>query len=302
MLTQTVDTYLKMRRSCGFKLMSQGKLLKSFAAFSDSRGKYYVCSDIAIKWAGLGRSLPQRARRLSEVIRFSRYMRAEDQINEIPPPVFGIEKRIRPIPYIFSQDEIQGLMQAVSELGYPPFRGKTYSTLFALLACTGLRISEARALRLKDITSDGLVIKRSKFRKSRLVPLHETTLAELKRYLEHRRFYALYDEHVFISLQNKPLPSWEVYKAFKIAANKLGLQRGPDLPRPTLHSFRHTFAVKALKCCTGSRDQITKQMLALSTYLGHGKIYHTYWYLEAVPDLMADIAQQCENFFKGGQP
>jgi hypothetical protein len=57
-----------------------------------------------------------------------------------------------------------------------------------------------------------------------------------------------------------------------------------------------------LESCTGSRDQITKQMLALSTYLGHSKIYHTYWYLEAVPDLMKDIAQRCETFFKGGNP
>jgi integrase len=146
------------------------------------------------------------------------------------------------------------------------------------------------------------VIKSTKFRKSRLVPLHETAEAGINRYLKHRRPYAPYDDHVFVSLQKKPLLSSDVYRTFRTVAKKIGLQRGPDLPHPTPHSFRHTFAVRALESCTGSRDQITKHMVALSTYLGHSKIYHTYWYLEAVPDLMGDIAQRCENFFKGGHP
>lgn len=302
MLAQAVDSYLKMRRACGFKLRCQGRLLQNFAVFSDLRGKHYVCSDVAIEWAGLGSSVPQRARRLGEVIRFSRYMRAEDPLHELPPPYFGIEKRLRPIPYIFSQDEIQRLVQAASELDCHSLRGKTYSTLFALLACTGLRVSEATRLRFEDITPDGLVIQCSKFRKSRLVPLHETAQAGIKRYLEHRRPYALYDDHVFVSLQKKPLLPSDVYRTFRTALDKIGLQRGPDLPRPSPHSLRHTFAVRALESCTGSRDQITKHMLALSTYLGHSKIYHTYWYLEAVPDLMGDIVQRCESFFKGGHP
>jgi integrase len=146
------------------------------------------------------------------------------------------------------------------------------------------------------------VIKSTKFSKSRLVPLHETAEAGIHRYLEHRRPYAPYEDHVFISLQKKPLFPWDVYRTFKTVAKKIGLERKPDPPRPTPHSFRHTFAVRALQSCTGSRDQITKHILALSTYLGHCKIHHTYWYLEAVPELMKDIAQRCETFFKGGHP
>ena len=302
MLSEIVDSYLKIRRACGFKLMSQGKLLKNFATFSDSRGKHYVSSDVAIEWARLGSSAPQRACRLNEVIRFSRYMRAEDPLHEVPPSVFGSEKRPRPIPYIFSQDEIQRFMQVASELGYHFLRGKTYSTLFALLACTGLRVSEVIALCFEDITADGLVIKRTKFRKRRLVPLHRTALVGIERYLEHRSPYAPYEKHLFVSSQKRPLHYWDVYTTFKIVINKIGLKQGPDLPRPTPHSFRHTFAVRALESCTDNRDQITKHMLALSTYLGHSKIYHTYWYLEAVPELMEDIARQCENFFKGEHP
>jgi len=302
MLAQAVESYLRVRRACGFELKCQGSLLRSFAIFSHQRGQQYICSDVAIEWARLAESVEQRARRLGEVIRFARYIRAEDPSHELPPPVFGSEKRSRSIPYIFSQEDIQRLAQAASESGYPTLRRKTYSTLFALLACTGLRVSEAIRLRYEDITPDGLVIRCSKFRKSRLVPLHETAQAGIERYLEHRRPYAPFDDHVFISLRRKPLLLVDVETAFRTAADKIALKRGPGLPRPTPHSLRHTFAVRALEACPDGRDHITKHMLALSTYLGHGNVSHTYWYLEAVPELMRNIAERCESFFTGGQP
>lgn len=302
MLAQAVESYLAVRRACGFELKSEGNLLRSFATFSDARGKHHVCSETAIEWAGLARSVYQRARRLGEVIRFSRYIRAEDPSHELPPAVFGSEQRPRPIPYIFSRDEIQLLIQAASQSGYRTLRQKTYSTLFALLACTGLRVSEAIQLRYEDITLDGLVIRCSKFRKSRLVPLHETAQIGLARYLEYRRPYAPFDDHVFVSLRRKPLLLADVETAFQTAVDKIGLPRGPGLPRPTPHSLRHTFAVRSLENCPDGRDRITKHMLALSTYLGHSKVHDTYWYMETTPDLMRSIAECCENFVTGGQP
>ena len=302
MLSQAVESYLAVRRACGFELKREGNLLRSFAVFSETRGKQRVCSEVAIEWAGLAASVNRRARRLGEVIRFTRYIRAEDQSHELPPPVFGSETRPRPVPYIFSRDDIQRLVQAASEAGYRSLRQKTYSTLFALLACTGMRVSEAIRLRFEDITPDGLMIWCSKFRKSRLVPLHETARAGIERYLEQRRPYAPFDDHVFISLRRKPLLPEDVETAFRTAVDKIGLRRGPGLPRPTPHSLRHTFAVRALETCPDGRDHITKHMLALSTYLGHGRVCDTYWYLEAVPELMENIAQCCESFFTGGRP
>jgi len=302
MLTEAVESYLSVRRACGFEFKGQGSLLRSFAVFSDERGKHHICSDVAIEWAGLADSVDQRARRLGQVIRFSRYIRAEDPSHELPPPVFGSEKRLRTIPYIFSQEDIRRLVEAASESGYRSLRRKTYSTLFSLLACTGLRVSEAIRLRFEDITPDGLVIRCSKFRKNRLVPMHETAQAGIEHYLEHRRPYAPFDDHVFISLRRKPLCIQDVETAFRSAADKIGLQREPGLSRPTPHSLRHTFAVRALQTCPDGRDHITRHMLALSTYLGHGNVCHTYWYLDAVPELMRNIAQRCESFFTGGLP
>jgi integrase len=302
MLAQAVQSYLAVRRSTGFDLKFQGSLLKSFATFSDTKGKHHVCSETAIEWAGSAQSVPQRARRLGAVIRFARYIRIEDQYHEIPPPIFGSEKHCRPVPFIFSKDDIRRLLEAASELGRrDSFRGHMYRTFFALIACAGLRVSEAIRLRIDDITRDGLVIRCSKFHKSRLVPVHETTQAALERYLELRRPYAPFDDHVFVSLRKRPILLVDADVAFRKLVDKIGLPRGPGLPRPTLHSLRHTFAVRALETCPDGRDRITKHMLALSTYLGHSNVALTYWYLEATPDLLKNIAETCESFATGGR-
>ena len=295
MLTRAVETYLAVRRAAGFALRCEGFHLKSFAAFSEARKQHYVSTDIAIEWAGLTRSIPQRARRLGIIIRFARYLRAEDERHEVPPAVFGTEGSPRPTPYILTEKQIQQIVTAASQSRYRPC-GVTYSTLFSLLACTGLRVSEAIHLRFDDITPDGLVIRRTKFRKTRLVPLHETAQAELQRYLQQRHPYAPFDNHVFVSLRRKLLSVDDVDKTFGTAVKRAGLPPGPGGVRPTPHSLRHSFAVRALQTCPDSRDAITKHMLALSTYLGHSKVAHTYWYLEAVPELMRDIADRAEQF------
>jgi integrase len=221
----------------------------------------------------------------------------------MPPTVFGSESRPRPVPYIFSREEIQSILQAASTLGKRnAFRGHTYNTFFALLACTGLRVSEAIHLCFQDVTADGLVVRCSKFRKSRLVPLHETTQAGLEQYLKRRRAFTALDDHLFVSLRRRPLLLHDAETAFHDIIERIGLPRGKGLPHPTIHSLRHTFAVRALETCPDSRDRITKHMLALSTYLGHSKVADTYWYLEATPDLMRNIADSCQRFFTGGRP
>lgn len=301
MLAAAVTSYVAVRRATGFAFRSEGRQLEGFAAFSEACGASSVCASLAIEWAGLAQSIPQRARRLGHVIRLARHLRAEDPRHEVPPPIFGAEKRSRPVPYILSPDQIRQLVLAASRAGYRTLRRETYSTLLALLASTGLRASEAIHLRLDDLTPDGLVIRCSKFRKSRLVPLHETARVGLERYLERRLAYAPTEPHVFVSLRRKPLLLHDVEVAFRTAARAIGL---PDTPRarPTPHSLRHTFAVRALQTCPDGRDAITQHMLALSTYLGHAKVADTYWYLEAVPELMTDIADRCEHFVLGARP
>ncbi len=302
MLARAVMSYLTMRRSAGLGLKEVGLHLRSFAAYSDARGQRYVNTQTAIAWARQVPSLPQRARRLADVARFARYLQAEDSRHEVPHAIFGREGRPRRPPYILSDEQIARLIQLTAQSGYPTLRRQTYSTLFALLSCTGLRVSEAIRLRYHDVTPDGLVIRVTKFQKSRLVPLHETARAGLERYLQQRRPYAPLDDHVFISLRRKPLRISDVETAFRTVAAKMGLPTGRGRRRPTPHSLRHAFAVRALQSCPDGRDHITKHMLMLSTYLGHSNAALTYWYLEAVPELMRGIAERCEAHVIGGGP
>jgi len=167
----------------------------------------------------------------------------------------------------------------------------------SLLAVTELRISEALELRMDDFTRDGLIVRETKFHKSRLVPLHESTVAALTRYLERRQRLATLTDHIFVSLKRTPLCYATAYRTFRLLCANIGLSSSPQV---RLHDLRHTVAVRALEACPQDRDQVTPHILALSTYLGHASLRGTYWYLQTTPQLLRDIADAAEGWMNGG--
>lgn len=298
-----VQAYLALRRAAGFDMSNAGYLLPSFAGFAAKQNQTHVLTETAITWAGQAPSVAQRDERLKTVCRFARYIRVEDRRHELPPANhFGWRKKRR-VPYIYSNSEINRLVQAAGQLGPSgALRPHTYSTLLALLATTGLRISEALNLRFADITADGLLIRDTKFQKTRLVPLHDTAVAGLHRYLARRRQIGAGDDHVFVADHGRPLPYQTVQSIFQKVLRTAGLSPAPNGRRPRLHDMRHAFAVKALQASPAGRSRIGEHMVALSTYLGHVNIYATYWYLEATSELLRDIADVGESFIGGGEP
>jgi integrase len=259
-----------------------------------------VSAPRAIAWAGQAPSLYQQCRRLDMVRIFARHARAEDPRHEIPPE--HVFPRHRPpfLPFVFTSDQTRQLLVAASELGPTgSLRPWTYCALLSLLTVTGLRISEALGLRLEDITSDGLVIRETKFRKSRLVPLHASSDAGLRQYVIRRSAVAGACDHVFVSLRARPLNYPTVNAVFLALVRRLGLHRGPGHRGPRIHDLRHSFAVRALEACPSDRHRVAAHMLALSTYMGHAKLASTYWYLHATPHLLADVADACESFAEG---
>jgi integrase/recombinase XerD len=302
MLIAAVETYLAVRRAAGFQLKPAESYLRSFARFATVRGQTHVVTQTVIDWATTAASEAQRHNRLMAVLRFARFTHAEDPRHELPPEHLFCGRRQRPTPYIFGADEIQHLLACARRLGPPgSLRPTTYSTLFGLLAATGMRPSEALALELRDLTSDGLLIRESKFKKSRLLPVHDTTRAALEQYLRQRRRAAGDDPHLFVSRRGGKLSHATAVKTFHDVVTAAGIPREPGRPRPRLMDLRHTFAVRGLESCPNRRDQIGRQMLALTTYLGHAKVESTYWYLESTPELMADLARCCEAFVNGGR-
>jgi len=172
--------------------------------------------------------------------------------------------------------------------------------MLGLIAATGLRISEALALRLGDVTDDGLVVRETKFRKSRLVPLHPTTRDALHAYLRERAKYARDCDAVFLSEWRSRLKYPTVITTFLALVRRIGLHPGPGKPGPRIHDLRHTFPVRSLEQCAGNREAVVRHALALSTYLGHAHVADTYWYFQATPRLIADIAKQGEALAKRG--
>jgi integrase/recombinase XerD len=297
-----VQRYVAIKRGLGYSFADQEQMLRKYASFADSFGDIYTSTARMIEWASRAPSA-QRSREWLRVVRhFAISIHAEDDRNEIPPAeAFGRAKRPRPHPHIIAEVDIARIMDAA--LSLPPVASLTpytYHYLIGLLATTGLRVSEAVGLLESDLTSDGLQIRETKFRKTRLVPIDQSTRTALAEYLALRRRIGGLDPHLFVLSTGEPPDSASISRAFIKLARQIGL-RGPQGERgPRLHDLRHSFAVRSLEQCGSDRAAINRHMLALSTYLGHSCLSDTYWYLEATPVLVRQIADATEAFRKGG--
>lgn len=299
MLKEAVDTYLAVRRAAGVALRDEALYLNGFVHFAATQGETHVVAHTAIAWAGHASSESPRATRLKAVIHFARFSHVTDPQHEIPPHGGVSAHSRRPTPYLFSDEEVHALMTHAAQLGpVGSLRPLPYSTLLGLLAATGLRISEALGLCFADITPDGLVIRQTKFRKSRLVPIHATTRAALDQYLLQRRQLACADPHLFLSLRQRPLRRLSISQTFVRLLAAAGLPHQQGQRRPRLIDFRHTFASRALFFSAEGRQHIGRQRVALMTYLGHAHVSSTFWYLEGSPQLLDEIAQACQHWLE----
>ena len=305
MLTDDVARYVALHCSLGYHFRVQAGLLGLYARFAEHRGEADIRAATALLWAGEAPSPAQRRNRLLTLRRFALAMQAEDPRHEVPPAdAFGRPVIERHLPHIYAREEVARLLRAAA--GLAPAGGVRpllYTTLFGLLAASGLRISEALALLLEDLTSDGLLVRETKFRKSRLVPLHASTERALRRYLATRRRHRVAGPYLFAASSGARLPYDTVSAIFRRLARAVGLRGAPGTGGPRIHDLRHTFAVRSLEACAGAdRAAIARHMLALGTYLGHAHVADTQWYLHATPTLMMQIAEAGEICFRGDVP
>jgi site-specific recombinase XerD len=293
-LQGAIAFYLASRRSLGFALKSEGALLENLVQYARQlRCRGPLTTELALNWAQVpppGSSL-RRARRLEAVRRFAVFWATFDPRTQVPPAgLFGPAYRRVPV-HIYTPQEMAALLAATQQL--PPLeslRSRTFATLLGLLACTGLRISEALRLQLEDWepTEAVLTIRQSKFGQSRYVPLVASATTALKTYLQARTeaFPKSHTSALFLNGQGQPLTYRQARSTFAALRSQLGWQH--QRPRPRLHDLRHTFAVD---CLLGwyrkGQPELNAKILSLAVYLGHRNIRHTYWYLTAVPELLA---------------
>ena len=300
LLEQHAAEYLRIRRALGFKLERAEKLLAQYLAYLDATGQDRVTVENALAWVRLpavGASGSWWAFRLSVVRCFARYLHALDPRHEIPP-ADALARRIRrAVPYLYSDHEIWALMAATDRLR-GELRQATYRTLIGLLAVTGMRVGEAIRLDRPDLdlVAGVVTVREGKFGKSRELPLHPTTVTALRGYLRVRdaHQHAAVTDALLISPAGTRLIYCNVHATFRQLRADAGLRPRSTACRPRVHDLRHRFAVQTLLDWYRDGVEVAPRLPLLSTYMGHTHPRHTFWYLQAAPELMEIAGQRLQ--------
>ncbi|OGT42302.1 MAG: hypothetical protein A3F13_07245 [Gammaproteobacteria bacterium RIFCSPHIGHO2_12_FULL_40_19] len=299
-LIASLHDYINVRKSLGYKLTEQERYLKSFVKFLKKKNCQYVTVKLATEWATLPRDakLATWSQRLSIVRLFARYRIASDPRTEVPPPYLLSQQPNRVTPYIYSEQEIQKLLKACQLLPSKGLRCHTYFTFFGLIAVTGCRINELISLNRNDFDEKNgwIIIRNSKCDKSRLLPLHQTTIQQLKKYAKIRDRFPVQDGNAFfLSDRGMRITEWSTRYVFIQISKKIGLRNMIDSHGPRIHDIRHRFAILTLLNWYHEGADINKKIILLSTYLGHKKPTDTYWYVTGTPELLAQATAKLEK-------
>lgn len=295
-LSEDLDRYLAIRRGFGFSLDTAERVLRRFIAFAEREGAEHIGVALFLRWREtFGRANPQTwSRRLSMVRLFAQWLSGIDPRHEVPPRTLIPGRCRRARPYIYSDDEIRRILGAATELpSINGIRALTCSTLFGLIAVSGLRIGEAVSLDTADVDLETgiLTLRRGKGGKARLLPLAASTTRRLAAYAGERdRLLGATPEPFFVSDRGGRLTAGGARGNFAAVCQTIGL-RPPEKYRrhgrgPRLHDLRHTFAVRTLIDWYRTGQDPAREMIKLTSYLGHASPAHTYWYIEAVPELL----------------
>jgi integrase/recombinase XerD len=298
-LRQALGDYLRIRRRLGFELKATERHLEKFVAFLERAGAQRITTELAVMWARLpvDAHAHQWSQRLGMVRGFARYVATIDPDSEIPSTDLLPARRPRVAPYIYSPAEITALIQAAGTLT-PPLRAASYRTVIGLMATSGLRLGEALGLDRVDVDlRDGALHVRARQSKQREVPLHHTTTEALLEYTRarDRRWTKPQSPAFFLNARGQRLTKSEFNRQFAKIIQKIGLEGAGERVRPRPHDLRHTMAVRTLLDWYHAGEDVDRRMPLLSTFLGHVDPVSTYWYLEAVPELMALIRRRLEQ-------
>jgi integrase len=293
-LDTALSEYLAIRRALGFELREVAGCLRNFVAFVEGEGASHITTELALRWA----THPADAQpstwawRLGMVRRFASWYKAMDARTEIPPVGLLPHRYQRKRPHIYSEQEIRKILRQAARLDSPKgLRAHTYTTLFGLLVVSGMRVNEVVNLDRQDVDLvDGiLTIRRTKFGKSRHVPIHPSTVAALEQYARRRDHAApIPIAAFFVSERGVRITDCMARYTFAKLSQQLGLRsRAKGHGRgPRLHDMRHRFAACTLIHWYRAGLDVERELPKLATYLGHVHINETYWYLEAVPELL----------------
>jgi len=294
--------YLELRHRLGFKLRAASCELRKFVRFAQEAKAPFVTTKLALEWATqpTGCQPARWTTRLGMVRRFAEYLRAVEPRTEIPPQGLLSHRYHRKNPYNYSDREVAQLIQAAQKIPSPKgLRAATYSTLFGLLAVTGMRLGEAIGLDRQDVDVDqGLLrVRQTKFNKSRWVPVHSTARKRLQQYQRVRDRICPHPKSpsFLLSEQETRLTGWMARHWFIRLSHQIGLRQPTDHHGPRIHDLRHRFVIQTLLHWYRTDKDIEAHLPELTTYIGHGHVRDTYWYISATPELLRLATERLER-------
>lgn len=302
-LTDLVDDYLRVRRALGYKLDGTGRVLHRFVAYLDAQDAETVTVADAVGFATEPPVVSPRtqALRLSAIRCFTRWARCQDPRIEVPPTRILPARPTRVAPYIYTDQEIEALLDAADTLR-PVLRAATYRTLIGLMAATGTRTGEALGLDIASFDPQGRTLTVvGKYGKTRRLPLHPTVSAALAGYLEQRRGFtpATDEPALFVSTNGTRLHRSSVHPTFRQLTDTAGIGPVSSSCRPRLHDLRHRYAVLTMLDAYRRGDDPAVVLPILSTWLGHTEPRDTYWYLTGTAELLDAAARRLEQATDG---
>ncbi len=303
-LRRSLEEYLATRRTAGFALRDTETALNRFVAFAKQQEAELITTQLALQWAQQSTDAQPawRARQLGMVRLFARYLSAQDPRTQIPPAGLLPHGYRRREPYLYSDEEVDRLLQAARDLPSPTgLRAWSYATFLGLLAATGMRMGEAVNLDREDVDLEqGLLrLRHTKLDRERYVPIHPTTQKALLDYQRYRdRIYpAATTSSVFLAEHGRRLNKETVRHTFVKLSHQIGLREPCQSHGPRLQDLRHRFAVRTMLNWYRTSADVQALLPKLSTYLGHVSVRSTYWYLTAVPELLQlASARLSDNF------
>ena len=291
-LEALVADYLQVRRALGYKLVQPERLLTQYCRYLDQSGQTAVTVENVLAWAMEPNGATSwHASRLMVLRSFARWAHTFDPNIQVPPREILPFRSPRAVPFIYTAEQIQSLLEQVDEI-QSPMIAATYRTLIGLLAATGLRVSEAINLNRMDLESGVLTIADTKFGKTRLVPLHPSVQDALAGYAKtrDRLLGSVATDALLVSTARTRLIYQNVHRRFHCLVAQAGIEPKSERCRPRIHDLRHMFAVTTMIDAYRNGDNPAEVLPVLSTYLGHASPASTYWYLEAVPELLGEAA------------
>lgn len=305
-LRKAAEDYLRMRRGLGFKLYEPGTLLDKFIRYTEQAGASYITQELALRWAIQTKTCTpvHRAKRLGVIRQFAQYRSATDPRTEIPPQGLLPYQYHRRAPYIYSKKEILQLLDAAKHLPSPTgLRALTYSTLFGLLAVTGMRVGEAVHLDHEDVDlQEGIfTIRQTKYGRPRWLPVHQSTLRALHDYVRRKNEICPQPKvsRFFLSESGGRVTVNSAECTFRRLSHQIVFHGPKDRYGPRIHDLRHTFAVRTLQNWYRLGWNVEQHLPKLASYLGHVHVNDTYWYLTGTPELLRWIVKRIDSA-KGG--